>query len=234
MIQLKKILLESAPTDKEYTYKYPKDTTYVYAYKDGKWWAKNISTGKTFDLSVDYEKYKGSIDKLNQYFNKTDKDLEQDTKMPAGDKLFRMENGFLINTTAYESIKASFKMGDFVSSPALKALTYDKSYKIRTGVQDGVFRGYDAVTANQINKSDGSINSGFISNNESDYKVVDAKIGITIPDQIKGNKIYVANNWKQSVNKKPIIYTYFYIKSSGKFEGKPKYYWLPGNYISVV
>ena len=233
MIRLKNFLIEAAPIDKEYTYKYPNDTMYVYAFKDNKWWAKNVKTGKTFNITDDL-RFADSVKKLNTYFKKLDTEPEDDTEMPAADKLFRMENGFLINTTAYESIKKSFKMGDFVTSPALKSLTYDKSYKIRTGVQDGVFRGYEAVAVDQINQSNGSINSGFASNNESDYKVVDAKIGMTIPDQIKGNKIYVANNWKQSVNKKPIIYTYFYIKSSAKFEGKPKYYWLPGNYITVV
>ena len=233
MIRLKNFLLEAAPLDNEYSYEYPNDTMYVYAFKDNKWWAKNIKTGKTFNISDD-TRFADSIKKLNTYFKKLDTPADQDTNIPEGDKLFRMENGFLINTTAYESIKTSFKMGDFVTSAALKLLTYDKSYKIRTGIQDGVFRGFKAVTVDQINKSNGSISSGFLSKNQSDYKIINAKIGDIISDQIKGNKIYVANNWKQSVNKKPIIYTYFYIKSSSKFEGKPKYYWLPGNYIDVI
>lgn len=227
MIQLKKILLEVAPLDKEYTYKYPNDTTYVYAYKDGKWWAKNIATGKTFDLSVNYEKYRGSIDKLNQYFKKTDKDLEQDS----ANKLFRMDNDFLIDTATYEYVKKYSKMGELIVSKTLKQLTYNKLAKIHNGIQDNVFRGFEDISSDMI-LGNGSIRGGFASNNTSDIKIPNAKLNDTIGN-VMGNKVYVANNWKMAANKKPIIFTYFYIKTTQKFGGDYKYFWLPTNWIAI-
>ena len=66
MIKLKNILSEQKDL---YTYTYPNDTMYKYAVKNGTWWAKNVQTGKEFDLSQDV-KFKSSIDKLKKQYPK--------------------------------------------------------------------------------------------------------------------------------------------------------------------
>jgi len=51
----------------DYKYNYPGDKAYVYGYKDGKWYAKNVATNREFDLSTN-PKWKSSIDNLNKQF----------------------------------------------------------------------------------------------------------------------------------------------------------------------
>lgn len=51
----------------DYKYNYPGDKAYVYGYKDGKWYTKNVAKGVEFDLSTN-PKWKSSIDNLNKQF----------------------------------------------------------------------------------------------------------------------------------------------------------------------
>lgn len=58
------------PTSKfgvDYKYNYPGDKSYVYGYKDGKWYTKNVAKNVEFDLSTN-PKWKSSIDNLNKQF----------------------------------------------------------------------------------------------------------------------------------------------------------------------
>jgi len=51
----------------DYKYNYPGDKAYVYGYKDGKWYTKNVAKNVEFDLSTN-PKWKSSIDNLNKQF----------------------------------------------------------------------------------------------------------------------------------------------------------------------
>jgi len=51
----------------DYKYNYPNDKSYVYGYKDGKWYAKSVANNNEFDLSTN-PKWKSSIDNLNKQF----------------------------------------------------------------------------------------------------------------------------------------------------------------------
>ena len=51
----------------DYKYNYPGDNSYVYGYKDGKWYTKNVAKNVEFDLSTN-PKWKSSIDNLNKQF----------------------------------------------------------------------------------------------------------------------------------------------------------------------
>ena len=51
----------------DYKYNYPGDKSYVYGYKDGKWYGKNVAKNVEFDLSTN-PKWKSSIDNLNKQF----------------------------------------------------------------------------------------------------------------------------------------------------------------------
>lgn len=51
----------------DYKYNYPGDKAYVYGYKDGKWYAKNVAKNAEFDLSSN-PKFKSSVDNLNKQF----------------------------------------------------------------------------------------------------------------------------------------------------------------------
>ena len=51
----------------DYKFTYPGDNAYSYGYKDGKWYAKNISKNTEFDLSSN-PKFKSSVDNLNKKF----------------------------------------------------------------------------------------------------------------------------------------------------------------------
>lgn len=51
----------------DYKYNYPGDKSYVYGYKDGKWYTKNVAKNAEFDLSTN-PKWKSTIDNLNKQF----------------------------------------------------------------------------------------------------------------------------------------------------------------------
>lgn len=51
----------------DYKFNYPGDKSYVYGYKDGKWYAKNVAKNLEFDLQSN-TKFKSSIDNLNKQF----------------------------------------------------------------------------------------------------------------------------------------------------------------------
>ncbi len=51
----------------DYKFTYPGDNTYIYGYKDGKWYAKNKNKNTEFDLSSN-SKFKSSVDNLNKKF----------------------------------------------------------------------------------------------------------------------------------------------------------------------
>ena len=51
----------------DYKYNYPGDKSYVYGYKDGKWYGKNVAKNVEFDLSTN-PKWKSAIDNLNKQF----------------------------------------------------------------------------------------------------------------------------------------------------------------------
>ena len=51
----------------DYKYNYPGDKSYVYGYKDGKWYTKNVTKNVEFDLSTN-PKCKSAIDNLNKQF----------------------------------------------------------------------------------------------------------------------------------------------------------------------
>lgn len=70
----------------DFSYKFPSDEKYVYAYSSpentlkeqvaqaGKWYAKNLSTGKVFDISKNYPK---TAEKLNTQFPEASKSSEE-------------------------------------------------------------------------------------------------------------------------------------------------------------
>ena len=49
----------------DYKYNYPGDKSYIYGYKDGKWYGKNVAKNVEFDLSTN-PKWKSAIDNLNK------------------------------------------------------------------------------------------------------------------------------------------------------------------------
>ena len=51
----------------DYKYNYPGDKSYVYGYKDGKWYGKNVAKNTEFDLSTN-PKWKSTVDTLNKQF----------------------------------------------------------------------------------------------------------------------------------------------------------------------
>lgn len=51
----------------DYKYNYPGDKSYIYGYKDGKWYGKNVAKNVEFDLSTN-PKWKSAIDNLNKQF----------------------------------------------------------------------------------------------------------------------------------------------------------------------
>ncbi len=51
----------------DYKYNYPGDKSYVYGYKDGKWYTKNVAKNVEFDLSTN-PKWKSTVDNLNKQF----------------------------------------------------------------------------------------------------------------------------------------------------------------------
>ena len=51
----------------DYKYNYPGDKSYVYGYKDGKWYGKNVAKNAEFDLSTN-PKWKSAVDNLNKQF----------------------------------------------------------------------------------------------------------------------------------------------------------------------
>jgi hypothetical protein len=52
---------------KEFPFEYPNDKNYRYAHHQGKWFAKNVKTGKVFDLTLN-PKFQSSINNLNKQF----------------------------------------------------------------------------------------------------------------------------------------------------------------------
>jgi len=51
----------------DYKYNYPGDKSYVYGYKDGKWYTKSVTKNVEFDLSTN-PKWKSTVDNLNKQF----------------------------------------------------------------------------------------------------------------------------------------------------------------------
>lgn len=198
--------------------------------ESGEWWSSKKDDSiewKLLKLALSPEKYTQATNTLNKLF--------PDASKAVGDQsneLIRMPNGFLIDKVTLEQIKTKFKMGDWITSPTFKQLTYDKSFKIIKGIQNNEFRGFNDVSSEWIS-STGDIETGAASRNVSRYKHTNMNIGSTITDKIKGSKLYVANNWKNSFNKQPLIYSYFYVVSNNKFEsGTPKY-WLPSTWVQL-
>ena len=228
MKTLKQILLETS--DPKVFMGKGNDPWKYFKDESGEWWSSKKDDSidwKMLKLTIAPDKYIQATNTLNKLF--PDATV---TKPEASNKLIRMANGFLIDQSTLEQIKTSFKMGDWITSPTFKQLTYDKSFKIRTGIENGEFRGFNDVSSEWIS-STGDIQPGVASRNVSEFKIVDAHIGMSITDKIKGSKIYVANNWKNAINKQPLIYSYFYIVSNNKFEsGYPKY-WLPSTWIQL-
>jgi hypothetical protein len=228
MKTLKQILLETS-TPKVFIgkgndpWKYFKD-------ESGEWWGSKKDDSidwKMLKLSLSPEKYTQAANTLNKLFPDASKAVGNQSN-----ELIRMPNGFLIDKVTLEQIKTKFKMGDWITSPTFKQLTYDKPLKIRNGIQNNEWRGFNDVSSDWIS-SNGDIQPGIGSRNVSEFKQINVHIGSIITDKIKGGKIYVANNWKNSVNKQPLIYSYFYIVSNNKFEsGVPKY-WVPSTWVEL-
>ncbi len=95
MIKLKNILSEQKDL---YTYTYPNDTMYKYAVKNGAWWAKNVQTGKEFDLSQDV-KFKSSIDKLDKQYPKARAQKSSNDTEKVITAVRRNKNGWIIPPT---------------------------------------------------------------------------------------------------------------------------------------
>lgn len=234
MIKLKNILSEQKDP---YTYTYPNDTMYKYAVKNGVWWAKNVQTGKEFDLSAN-PKFQSSIDKLEKQYPKArpqkttnTTDNQNTTENPIVATVLRNKNGWMISPTVktQQTLKSKSLGADIQklfttlrdkARADLKQQLVGKTIKVRN------IQGYVPVFNEEWAQYDLNAFNG-------KGWPTDANYGKFKPATISGQTVgdvYVLMSWKNSgMDSFTTKFECSIVFVGGKING-----WIPTSYIDVV
>jgi hypothetical protein len=233
MIKLTQILLEQSDL---YKYIYPKDTLYKYAVKNNTWWAKNIETGKEFDLSTN-SNWQSSIDKLDKQFPKARKNKKKLPELPDDDlistKIQRNKFGWII-----PSIETDITIADQTKTPNwqpeftklqnkvnqdLKRILVGSKVKARNknkyvyafSGDDTNWRQYDLT---EFSNSGWPLDASGTANIKPN----------TIQGQIIGD-VYVLISWSQTKNVIKSKFECSVVWIGGKINS-----WIPTSYIDII
>jgi hypothetical protein len=107
----------------DYKFTYPGDNTYIYGYKDGKWYAKNKNKNTEFDLSSN-SKYKSSVDNLNKKFGSQVGSTQQpatnqtqNTQQPATNQTQNTQQYQFDFTKSYNAVDNTYVKPAFLPFP---------------------------------------------------------------------------------------------------------------------